>query len=158
MRARCAVALVPLLVACGVTAGCSPRGGLAARSGTALDCGMVVDPDPTGYLGGRPLTAGRAVAMLTEWQRAAGAARIAKGTLSTADRRTLDTVAVELLGYSGNKLSADATAFARAELDYSPNGLPPDTAYARLLEDDIAALDYDCPSGPEPGVQHPDGG
>jgi hypothetical protein len=152
------IALLPLLVACGVTAGCSPGARPVAGAGRSLNCGMVVDPDVTGYLGGRPLTTGRAVAMLTGLRHAGWAAGLAAGTLSATDRNTLDTVAMELIGYSGNKLSADATAFAHAEFDYSPDDLPVDTSYALPLEGAIAALEQDCPAGLAPGIQHPDGG
>jgi hypothetical protein len=145
MRAKSAIALVPLLVACGVTAGCAAAARPVAGVSTRLNCGMVVDPDRTGYLGGAPLTTSRAVAMLTEPRPAGRAARIASGTLSGTERRTLDIVAMELIGYSGNKLSADAAAFAQAELNYSPAWLPVDTAYARPLVGGIAALERDCP-------------
>lgn len=155
MRAKGAIALVPLLVACGVTAGCSSGSSPVARVSDVLNCGRVVDP--TGYDEG-PLTADRAVALLTELQHADGAASILKGTLSGADLATLDTMAVELMGYSGSKLSDDAEAFAVAELNYSPDGGPVDTSYARPLDNDIAALKQDCPFGLAPGVQRPDGG
>jgi hypothetical protein len=158
MRAKCAIALVPLLAACGVTAGCSSGSGPVARVSDVLNCGRVVDPDATGYLGGGPLTVSRAVGMLTAVQRAGGAVRIPKGRLNNADLGTLDVLAVELMGYSGNKLSADAAAFAQAELSYSPNNLPIDTSYAGPLEKDIAALGQDCPSGLASGAERPDGG
>lgn len=155
MRARCAIALVPLLVTCAATAGCSPGGGQAPRVAVTLSCGMVVDPDATGYFGA-PLTAARAVETLTELERGAAAA-ITKGTLSSTDRRTLDAMAAELIGFSGNKLSDDAAAFVKAELAYSPAYLPVDTSYARPLEADIADLERDCPPAPERGVQRPGG-
>jgi hypothetical protein len=163
MRARSAIALVPLLAACAVTAGCAAAarpaaGDTAARVSTTLNCGMVVDPDATGYLGGGPLTAGRAVAMLTGLRHADWTARVARGTLSSAERRTLDVVAMELIGYSGNRLSADAAAFAQAELNYSPDDLPADTAYARPLTAGIAALERDCPSALVPGGHRLAGG
>jgi hypothetical protein len=145
MRAKGAIALLPLLVACGVTAGCSSGGTPAVLVSKVLNCGRVVDLDSTGYLGG-PLTAGRAIGLLTELQRSGGAARIPAGKLDAADRTTLDIVAIDLLGYSGSKLSDDATTFARTELSYSPNsGGPVDTSYARPLEGDIAVLAQDCP-------------
>ena len=151
MRAKGATALLPLLVACGVTAGCSSGDAPAAQVSPvvqvskALSCGQVVDPDSTGYLGG-PLTAGRAIGLLTELQRSGGAARIPAGKLDAADRTTLDIVAIDLLGYSGSKLSDDATAFAMTELSYAPDsGAPVDTSYARPLEGDIAVLARDCP-------------
>ena len=55
-------------------------------------------------------------------------------------------MAIDLLGYSGSKLSDDATAFAMTELSYAPDsGAPVDTSYARPLEGDIAVLARDCP-------------
>jgi hypothetical protein len=151
MRARSAIALVPLLVGCGVCAGCAaarPVPGAGAGAGSTLTCAVVVDPDATGYLGGAPLTAGRAVAMLAGLRRPGWTARIASGTLSGSERGTLDIAATELIGYSGSRLSADAAAFAQAELSYSPEGLPVDTWYARPLVRDITALARDCPSVP----------
>jgi hypothetical protein len=145
MRAKGAIALLPMLVACGVTAACSSGPAPVVVVSNALDCGRVVDQDNTGYLGG-PITAGRAIALLTEVQRSAGGARIPDGKLDATDRTTLDIVAIDLLGYSGSKLSEDATAFARAELSYAPiRGGPVDTSYARPLEGDIAVLARDCP-------------
>lgn len=145
MRAKGAIALVPLLAACAVTVGCSSGGARqAAQLSSALDCGRVVDTDASGYLGG-PITASRAIAMLTKVRQAGGATRIRKGTLSHADLSTMDIVALDLLGYAGGRLSADATAFARAELSYSPTGYAVNTAYARPLEGGIAALERDCP-------------
>jgi len=145
MRAKGAIALLPLLVAGGVTAGCSSGGTPVVLVSKVLNCGRVVDLDSTGYLGG-PLTAGRAIGLLTELQRSGGAARIPAGKLDAADRTTLDIVAIDLLGYSGSKLSDDATAFARTELSYSPNsGGPVDTSYAGPLEGAIAVLAQDCP-------------
>lgn len=144
MRAKGAIALLPLLVACGVTDGCSSGGTPVVQVSKALNCGQVVDQDNTGYLGG-PLTAGRAIGLLTELQRSGGA-RIPEGKLGAADQTTLDIVAIDLLGYSGSKLSDDAMAFARTELSYAPDsGGPVDTSYARLLEGDIAVLAQDCP-------------
>ena len=145
MRATGAIALLPLLVACGVTAGCSSGGPTRVHVSNALNCGRVVDQDNTGYLGG-PLTVRRAVGMLTKVQRSGGAARIHAGKLNPADRTTLDIVAIDLLGYSGSKLSDDAAAFARSELSYSPNtDGPVNKSYARPLESGIAALARDCP-------------
>ena len=147
MRAKGAIALLPLLVAPGVTVGCSSGAAPVAPVSNPLSCGRVVDQDNTGYLGG-PLTAGREIALLTGLERAGGAARISAGKLDAADRSTLDLVGVDLLGYSGSKLSGDATAFARAELSYSASsGDPVDTSYAQPLESGIAVLAKDCPLG-----------
>ena len=146
MRGNGAIALLPLLVACGTAAGCSSGAPPAAHVSTALNCGRVVDQDNTGYLGG-PLTAKRAIALLTKVQRSGGAARIHAGKLNAADRTTLDIVAIDLLGYSGSKLADDAGAFARSELSYSPNaGGPVDKSYAGPLEGGIAVLAKDCPA------------
>jgi hypothetical protein len=146
MRANGAIALLPLLIAGGVTAGCSSGGPPAVHVSNALNCGRVVDQDNTGYLGG-PLTVKRAITLLTKVQRSGGAARIHTGKLNAADRATLDLVAIDLLGYSGSKLSDDAAAFARSELSYSPNaGGPVDKSYARPLVSGIAALAKDCPA------------
>jgi hypothetical protein len=143
MTTRCAVALVPLLVACGLAAGCSSGTGPVAGVSDALHCGRVVDP--TGYRGG-PLTVDRAVALLTGMQRAGGAARLRRGTPGAAEISTLDTMAVELMGYSGTRVSDDAAAFAQAELNYNPEG-PVDASYATPLDGDIRALQRDCPAG-----------
>ena len=76
---------------------------------------------------------------------------VAAGTLDAADRGILDLAGIDLLGYSGSKLSGDAAAFARAELSYSANsGDPVDTSYARPLESGIAVLAKDCPLGLAP--------
>ena len=148
--AKAAIALLPLLVASGLTAGCSSGAAPALPVSNSLSCGRVVDQDNTGYLGG-PLTAGREIALLTGLERAGGAARISAGTLDAADRGILDLAGIDLLGYSGSKLSTDATAFAQAELSYSANSDDPvDTSYARPLESGIAVLAKDCPSGPAP--------
>jgi hypothetical protein len=158
MRARGAIALLPLLVACGVTAGCSPGDPTVPRASQVLNCGRVVDEDASGYLGG-PLTAERAIGLLIAVQRSGGAARIPTGKLSGPDRSTLYIVAVDLIGYSGSKLSDDATAFARAELSYDPDsGAPVDTSYGRSVELGINALARDCPYRLAPGVQRTDGG
>ena len=61
-------------------------------------------------------------------------------------------MAVELMGYSGSRLSDDAEAFAQAELNYNPDG-PVETSFARPLEVDIAALERDCPDGMRLGRQ-----
>lgn len=156
MRVKGAAALIGLLAACGATAGCAPGGGPVAQVREVLSCGRVVDADATGYLGG-PLTAGRAIGLLSALRQADGAARVATGKLSGADRGTLDVMAVELMGYSGSRLSGDAQAFARAEFGYSPNGSPPDTSYARPLEHDIVALERDCPPAQAAGVQRAKG-
>ena len=158
MRAKGAIALLPLLVASGVTVGCSSGAVPVAPVSNPLSCDRVVDQDNTGYLGG-PLTAGREIALLTGLEQAGGAARISAGKLDAADRSTLDLVGVDLLGYSGSKLAGDATAFARAELSYSASsGDPVDTSYAQPLESGIAVLAKDCPLGPAPGVQRPGSG
>jgi hypothetical protein len=149
MTDKRASALVPLLVACGLAAGCASGTGSVVRVSNVLNCGRVVDP--TGYQH-RPLTANRAIALLTEMQLAGGAAAIARGTPSSAEISTLDLTAVELIGYSGSKLSDDAEAFAQAELSYHPYSLI-ETSYARPLDNDIAALERDCPDGTELGRQ-----
>lgn len=162
MTAKRATALVPLLLAAGVAggvvgfAGCD-SGGVAATGGSQaaamvhniLTCGRVVDP--TGYKGG-PLTTNLAIASLTEMQLTAGPAIIPRGTPSGTVTSTLDTMAVELMGYSGNRLSEDAQAFAVAELTYNPDG-PVDASYARPLDQDIVALQRDCPDGTRLGRQ-----
>jgi hypothetical protein len=156
MTAKRAVALVPLLVAACVAAGCD-AGGLAATGGSraaamvgnVLTCGRVLDS--TGYKGG-PLTTDLAIASLTEMQLTAGAASIPRGTSTPAVTNTLDTMAVELMGYSGNRLSDDAQAFAVAEINYNPDG-PVEPSYARPLDQAIAALQRDCPDGLRLGRQ-----
>ena len=161
MTAKRAVALVPLLVAACVVAGCD-SGGQAAAGGNhvaavvdnVLTCGSVVDS--TGYKGG-PLTTDLAIASLTEMELTPGAASIPRGTPTAAVINTLDTMAVELMGYSGSKLSDDAQAFAVAELNYNPNG-PFVASYARALERDIAALQRDCPDGMRLGRRWHNGG
>ncbi len=107
--------------------------------------------DTTGYKDG-PLTTDLAVASLTEMQLAGGAASINRGRPTGADTRTLDTMAVELMGYSGSRLSDDAQAFAVAEENYNPDG-PVDTSYARSLDTDIVALERDCPGGMRLGLR-----
>ena len=83
---------------------------------------------------------------------ASGAASIPRGRPTTADASTLDIMAVELMGYSGSKLSDDAQAFAVAEENYNPDG-PVDTSYARPLNGDIVTLERDCPAGMRLGRQ-----
>jgi hypothetical protein len=158
MTAKRAVALVPLLVAAGVIAGCDSGGQASGGNHVAADnslaCGSVVDS--TGYKGG-PLTTDLAIASLTEMELSPGAATISRGTPTRAVIDTLDTMAVELMGYSGSKLSADAQAFALAELNYNPNG-PFVASYAPALGQDIAALQRDCPDGTRLGRQWHNGG
>jgi hypothetical protein len=156
MTTKQAIALVLSLAASGVIAGCGSGTGLAAaRGGQALSlsnvltCGTVVDS--TGYNRG-PLTTNLAIASLTALQLASGRADIPSGTPTSADTSTLDTMAVELMGYSGSKLSGDAEAFAQAEENYNPDG-PVDISYARRLNKDILALQRDCPDGLRLGRQ-----
>jgi hypothetical protein len=159
MTTRSAITLAVVLATSGLTAsgmiaGCgyggpAAVGGQAAAAGNALRCGSVVDS--TGYRQG-PLTTDLAVAFLTRLQLTGGAADIPRGRPTSADTSTLDTMAVELMGYSGSRLSDDAEAFAVAELNYNPDG-PVDTSYARPLDTDILALQRDCPDGMRLGVQ-----
>jgi hypothetical protein len=156
MRIKRAIALVPLLIASGMLAGCesgaSPAAfgdSTAAAVGNVLTCGKVVDA--TGYKNG-PLTTDLAIASLTEMQLAGGAASIPRGRPTRTDTSTLDTMAVELMGYSGSKLSDDAQAFAVAEENYNPDG-PVDASYAQGLGLDILALQRDCPAGLRLGRQ-----
>jgi len=144
MSSKRRAALVPLLAAGGLVAGCASIPTPAAAVSNAITCGSVVDP--TGYQGG-PLTPGRAVQSLTAMLRDGGSARIPRGTPSSADTSTLDLMAVELIGYWGNKLSSDAEDFAEAEFNYNPDG-PVEAGYARGLDRDIGALQRDCPPGP----------
>jgi hypothetical protein len=116
-------------------------GGVAARN--ILTCGRVVDS--TGYKQG-PLTADLAIASLTAMPLAAG------GRPTSADVDTLDTMAVELMGYSGTRLADDAQAFAVTEFNYHPAG-PVDAAYARPLDQSIRALQRDCPDGMRLGLR-----
>jgi hypothetical protein len=154
MTTKSAITLAALLAASGLIAGCdygapasaSTRQDAAVRS--ELECARVVDP--AGYNQG-PLTTNLAVAYLTD-TRLAGAAGIASGRPAHAVTRTLDSVAVELMGYSGNKLSDDAQAYALAEENYNPDG-PVDTSYARTLDGSILALQRDCPDGMKLGDQ-----
>jgi hypothetical protein len=147
--AKRAIALLPLLAACGLVAGCGPGNGSVAAVSTVLNCGRVVDP--TGFQAG-PLTVNRAVGLLAEMELDGGAASIPRGRPTYGDTSTLDIMSVELMGYSGSKLSDDAEAFARAELNYNPDG-PVETSYARPLEGDIATLERDCPDGIRLGRQ-----
>ena len=102
MRTKSTIVLVPLLAVCGTLAGCASVPPPAAPASNPITCGTLVDP--TGYLGG-PLTPGLAIASLTAMLRTGGAASIPKGTPSSAETSTLDVMAVELMGYSGSKLS-----------------------------------------------------
>jgi hypothetical protein len=155
MTSRTARALAVLLAAAGlvagVIAGCDygvpAGGGVAARN--VLTCGRIVDS--TGYKRG-PLTANLAIASLTAMPLAAGAAGIAGGRLTSADVDTLDTMAVELMGYSGTRLADDAQAFAVTEFNYHPAGRV-DAAYARPLDQNIRALQRDCPGGMRLGLR-----
>jgi hypothetical protein len=136
----------------GVIAGCDygvPSAGPGPAPRNILTCGRVVDP--TGYKQG-PLTANLAIASLTAMPLAAGTAGIAGGKPASADAGTLDTMAVELMGYSGTRLAADAQAFAATEFRYNPDG-PVDTAYAGPLDQNIRALQRDCPSGLRLGLR-----
>jgi hypothetical protein len=144
MKTNYAMALVSSLVASAVIAGCasSPVPTAAELASNALTCNAVVDS--TGYDSG-PLTVGLAIAELTEMQLTDGTVNLPHGSPSAADTNLLDTMSVELVGYSGNTLSADTTAFVIAEDNYNPEG-PVDTAYAKPLDDDISALQHDCPA------------
>jgi hypothetical protein len=159
MTTRSALALAVVLAtsglaASGMIAGCghgSPAdvGGRAAAAGNVLRCGSVVDS--TGYKRG-PLTANLAVALLTHLRLTGGTGDIPSVRPTRADTSTLDTMAVELMGYSGSKLSADAQAFAVAELNYHP-GSRVDISYAQRLDTAILALQRDCPDGMRLGAQ-----
>jgi hypothetical protein len=155
MPTRSAITLAALLAASGLTvAGLIATGdygtppAAAAAASNALRCGTVVDP--TGYNRG-PLTANLAVALLSgtrpsaETQLTAGVAGIPGGRPTRADASTLDTMAVELMGYSGSRLSADAEAFAVAELNYDPAGQV-DASFAQRLDAAILGLQRDCPT------------
>jgi hypothetical protein len=133
-----------------VIAGCGyrvPAGGGGIAAPNILTCGRIVDS--TGYKRG-PLTADLAIASLTAVPLAA--AGIAGGRPTTADVHTLDTMAVELMGYSGTRLADDAQAFAVAEFNYHLSG-PVDAAYARPLDQNIRALQRDCPGGMRLGLR-----
>src|ERR1700743_3459993 len=164
MTTRSAITLAVVLATSGLTAsgmiaGCgygSPAGvgGRPAAAGNVLRCGSVVDS--TGYKQG-PLTTDLAVAFLTHLQLTGGAADIPRGRPTSADTSTLDTMAVELMGYSGSRLSGDAEAFAVAELNYNPGG-PVDATYAQQLNADIVSLQRDCPDGARLGLRWERGG
>jgi hypothetical protein len=156
MTTKPAIALVLLLAASGMIAGCDAGTGPVALTGSqaaslsnVLTCGTVVDA--TGYKDG-PLTTDLAIAYLTEMQLGDGVADIPRGTPTSADTYTLDTMAVELMGYSGSRLSDDAEAFALAEENYNPDG-PVDASYAQGLNGDILALQRDCPDAMKVGRQ-----
>jgi hypothetical protein len=154
MTIRSAITLAVVLAASGMIAGCgygtpAAVSGRAAAAGNVLRCGSVVDS--TGYKRG-PLTTNLAVAFLTRLRLSSGAADIPRGRPTSADTSTLDTMAVELMGYSGSRLSDDAAAFAVAELNYNPGG-PVDTSYAQRLDTGILALQRDCPDGMRLGAQ-----
>jgi hypothetical protein len=154
MRTKSMIVLGPLVAACGTLAGCASSPPPTAPTSNPITCGTVVDP--TGYLGG-PLTPGLAIASLATMLRTGGAASIPQGTPSSAETSTLDVMAVELIGYSGNKLSSDAEAFAQAELSYNPDG-PVEVSYARPLDNDIRTLERDCPDGAQPGARQQNAG
>jgi hypothetical protein len=158
MTTKSATALAALLVAAGTITGCgygTPAGdGQAAAAGGVLECGSVVDP--AGYNRG-PLTTDLAVAFLTGTRLAGGAATMSSGPPGGADASTLDTMAVELMGYSGSRLSEDAQAFAVAELNYNPGG-PVDASYAGTVTGAILALQRDCPDGLRLGLRWRQGG
>ena len=161
MTIKYAVALVLSLAGSGLIAACGSGSGPAAAGGSepaapgiVLKCRSVVDS--TGYKNG-PLTTDLAIAFLTKTQLAADAASIPRGRPTHAVTRTLDVMAVELMGYSGSKLSDDAQAFAVAEENYDPDG-PVDTSYARPMSRDILALERDCPAGMRLGRRWRDGG
>ena len=161
MPTRSTITLTASLAACGLAvAGLIATGDYgtppaAAAVSNVLRCGTVVDP--AGYKNG-PLTANLAVALLAgtrltaDTQLTAGVAGIPGGRPSLADASTLDTMAVELMGYSGSRLSDDAQAFAVAELNYDPSG-PVDPSYAQRLDADILGLQRDCPDGARLGQQ-----
>ena len=156
MTIKYAVALVLSLAGSGMIAGCGSGSAPAAVAGSpppapgiVLKCHSVVDP--TGYKNG-PLTTDLAIAFLTKLQLAADAASIPRGKPTRAVTRTLDVMAVELMGYSGSKLSDDAQAFAVAEENYNPDG-PVDTSYVKRMSGDILALQRDCPAGARLGRQ-----
>lgn len=143
MRGKRTLALLALLLAMGgAVAGCASNPAPATPASTAITCTTVVDA--TGQQGG-PLTPHLAIRSLAAMLRGGGEARIHRGRPDGADASTLDVMAVELMGHRGNKLSADAQDFAQAELNYNPDG-PVETAYARPLDDDIRALQRDCPA------------
>jgi hypothetical protein len=149
-----AIALLPLLAAAGLSAGCDAGGAAeagrpAAAFGNPLTCGSVVDP--TGYARA-PLTVNLTVASLTALELSSAAASIQTARPAHAVTRILDAMAVELMGYSGSRLADDAQAFALAEENYDPDG-PVETSYARPMSGDIRALQRDCPDGTRLGRQ-----
>jgi hypothetical protein len=158
MMTRRAITLTALLTAAGLAAAGvvatgdygvpAGHGGDAAAART-LHCGSVVDS--TGYQQG-PLTASLAVASLTAMPLAGAPAGISGARPASGDVSTLDTMAVELMGYSGTRLADDAQAFAASEVGYNPGG-PVDPSYARSLEAGIRALQRDCPGGARLGLR-----
>ncbi len=156
MMTRPAITVTALLAAAGLAAAGvvatgdygvpAGHGGDAART---LHCGSVVDS--TGYRQG-PLTASLAVASLTAMPLAGAPAGISGARPTSADVSTLDTMAVELMGYSGTRLADDAQAFAASEVGYNPGG-PVDPSYARSLDAGIRALQRDCPGGARLGLR-----
>ena len=160
MTVKYAVALVLSLAGSGLITACGQGGGPVASGsepaapGIVLKCRSVVDS--TGYKNG-PLTTDLAIAFLTKLQLAADAASIPRGKPARGVTRTLDVMAVELVGYSGSRLSDDAQAFAVAEENYNPDG-PVDISYAQPLSRDILALERDCPAGMRLGRRWRDGG
>ena len=159
MTTRSAITLAVVLATSGLTAagliawsgsgGPAAGGGPATVAGNVLRCGSVVDP--TGYEQG-PLTTNLAVAFLTQLGLTGGTRDIPSGRPTSADTSTLDTMAVELMGYSGSRLSDDAEAFAVAEMNYDPAGQV-DTSYVPQLDTEILALQRDCPDGTKLGAQ-----
>ncbi|MGH3209716.1 MAG: hypothetical protein ACRDNO_18355 [Trebonia sp.] len=159
MTIKYAIALVLSLAGSGMIAGCGSGsgpaevGGSPPAPGVVLRCHTVVDS--TGYQNG-PLTTDLAIASLTKVELSAAAASIQSGRPTHAVTRTLDVMAVELMGYSGSKLSDDAQAFAVAEENYNPDG-PIDTSYVKPMSGDILALQRDCPAGATLGRRWLDG-
>lgn len=157
MMTRPAITLTALLAAAGLAAAGVvatgdygvPAGHGDAAAARTLHCGSVVDS--TGYRQG-PLTASLAVASLTAMPLAGAPAGIAGARPTSADVSTLDTMAVELMGYSGTRLADDAQAFAASEVGYNPGG-PVDPSYARSLDAGIRALQRDCPGGARLGLR-----
>jgi hypothetical protein len=127
----------------------APAASPVAPVSSTLTCTSVLDP--TGYKNG-PLTTNIAVAYLTDMELTDGVANIPAGTPSSDDTNILDSVAMELENYSGNQLSTDAEQFSQDEQSYNPDG-PVDTSYAQPLDQDIIALERDCPQGTTMGEQ-----
>jgi hypothetical protein len=127
----------------------APANGPAVPVTNALTCATVVDS--TGYQNG-PLTTNIAVAFLTDMELTDGVASIPAGTPSSDDTNILNTMATELANYSGSQLSTDAEQFSQDEQGYNPDG-PVDTSYAQPLDQDIIALERDCPQGTTLGEQ-----